>query len=172
MYFFFGYFWSLTFPGEDQEEWRTSNTYEHESYTNYSPLDRPWWRNNYRRRLELHTLEVLQTPSVGEVCEYPEVSSFLNSYLVLELVLVLASCSTKKVRGVAMVMSLLLTKHHGKYSQCPTFDIKQSPTGRSPEDHQVRAHAYLPSNNAQSCFVLPLSILVRSSLDVCLEIHS
>ena len=64
------------------------------------------------------------------------------------------------------------TNHHGKYSQCPAFDIKQSPAGRSPEDHQVRAHAYLPSNNAQSCFVLPLSILVRSSLDVCLEIHS
>ena len=53
-------------------------------------------KNNYRRRLELHTLEVLQTPSVGEVCEYPEVSSFLNPYLVLELVYVLASCSIKK----------------------------------------------------------------------------
>ena len=52
-------------------------------------------KNNYRRRLELHTLEVLQTPSVGEVCEYPKVSSFLNSYLVLELVYVLASCSKK-----------------------------------------------------------------------------
>ena len=38
----------------------------------------------------------LQTPSVGEVCEYPKVSSFLNSYLVLELVYVLASCSIKK----------------------------------------------------------------------------
>ena len=48
-------------------------------------------KNNYRSRLELHTLEVLQTPSVGEVCEYPKVSSFLNSYLVLELVYVLAS---------------------------------------------------------------------------------
>jgi len=64
------------------------------------------------------------------------------------------------------------TNHHGKYSQCPAFDIKQNPAGRSPEDHQVRAHAYLPSNNAQSCFVLPLSVIVRSSLDVCLEIHS
>ena len=46
-------------------------------------------------RLELHTLDVLQTPSVGEVCEYPKVSSFLNSYLVLELVYVLVSCSIK-----------------------------------------------------------------------------
>ena len=39
---------------------------------------------------------VLQTPSVGEVCEYPEVSFFLNPYLVFQLVLVLASCSIKK----------------------------------------------------------------------------
>ena len=53
-------------------------------------------KNNYKRRLELHTLEVWQTPSVGEVCECPEVSSFLNSYLVLEFVYVLASCSIKK----------------------------------------------------------------------------
>ena len=59
-------------------------------------LDMPWWRSNYRRRFELHTLGVLQTPSVGEVCEYPKVSSFLNSYLVLELVYVLISCSIKK----------------------------------------------------------------------------
>ena len=45
------------------------------------------------------------------------------------------------------------TKCCGKYSQCPTFDIKQSPAGRSPEDHQVRAHAYLFLNKAQSCFL-------------------
>ena len=79
----------------------------------------------------------------------------------------------KKMRGVAIVTILSpSTRCHGKYSQCPAFDIKQSPVGRSPEDHQVRAHAYLLSTNAHSCFVLPLSILVRSSLDVCLEIHS
>ena len=73
-----------------------------------------------------------------------------------------------------MVTTLSLHQQNAMVStlKCPAFDIKQSPTGRSPEDHQVRAHAYLPSNNAQSCFVLPLSILVRSSLDVCLEIHS
>jgi len=56
-----------------------------------------WWRDDYRRRLELHTLEfccpAMQTPSVGEACEYPKVSSFhVNPYLVMELVLVLASC--------------------------------------------------------------------------------
>ena len=44
------------------------------------------------------------------------------------------------------------TKCRGKYSQCPAFDIKQSPAGRSPEDHQVRIHAYLSLNNARSCF--------------------
>ena len=70
--------------------------------------DMSWWRSNYWKRLELHTLEVLQTPSVGEVCEYPKVSSFLNSCLVLELVYVLASCSIKKMRGVTMVTTLSL----------------------------------------------------------------
>ena len=64
------------------------------------------------------------------------------------------------------------TRCRGKYSQCPAFDIKQSPAGRSPEDHHVRTHAYLSLNNARSCFMLPLSVLVRSSLDVCLETHS
>ena len=44
------------------------------------------------------------------------------------------------------------TNHHGKYSQCPAFDIKQSPAGRSLEDHQVRAHAYVSLNKVQSCF--------------------
>ena len=64
------------------------------------------------------------------------------------------------------------TRCHGKYSQRPAFDIKQSPAGRSPEDHQVHTHAHHFSNNAQSCFVLPLSVLVRSSLNVCHETHS
>ena len=54
-----------------------------------------------------------------------------------------------------MKIKSLLTKHHGKYSQCPTFDIKQSPARRSPEDHQVRTHAYLYLNKAQLCFMLP-----------------
>ena len=63
-------------------------------------------------------------------------------------------------------LSLHQQKRRGKYSQCPAFDIKQSSAGRSPEDHQVRAHAYLFLNNAQSCFMLPLSVLVYSSLNV------
>ena len=60
------------------------------------------------------------------------------------------------------------TKCCGKYSQCPAFDIKQSPAGRSPEDHQVRAHAYLCLNKAQSWFMFSLSVLVCSSLNVCM----
>src|SRR6185295_1206779 len=90
-------------------------------------------KNNYIRRLELHTLEVLQTPSVGEVCEYPKVSSFLNSYLVSELVYVLASCSIKKMGGVAMVIILSpSTRCRGKYSQCPAFDINKALPGGRP----------------------------------------
>ena len=74
------------------------------------------------------------------------------------------------MRGVAMVTILSpSTNHHGKYSQCPAFDIKQSPAGRSPEDHQVRTHAYLYLNKAQSCFMFSLSVLVCSSLNVCLQ---
>ena len=67
-----------------------------------------------------------------------------------------------------MVTTLTLhqQKHCGKYSQCPAFDIKQGPVGTSPKDHQVRAHAYLSLNKAQSCFMLPLSVLVCSGLNV------
>ena len=76
----------------------------------------------------------------------------------------------KKMRGVAMVTTLSSsTKYHGKCSQCPAFDIKQSSAGRSPEDHQVRTHAYIFLNNAQSCFMLSLSVLVCSSLNVWLQ---
>ena len=45
------------------------------------------------------------------------------------------------MRGVAMVTMLNTssTNHRGKYSQCPAFDIKQSPAGRSPEDRQSKS---------------------------------
>ena len=67
-----------------------------------------------------------------------------------------------------MVTTLSLHQQNAMVStlKCPAFDIKQSPTGRSPEDHQVRAHAYLSLNKAQSCFVLPLSIMVCFGLNV------
>jgi len=77
--------------------------------------------------------------------------------------------------GVAMVTILSpSTRCRGKYSQCPAFDIKQSPAGRSPEDHQVRAHAYLSLNKAQSCFMLPLSVPVYMLWFECMtqRIHS
>ena len=62
-----------------------------------------------------------------------------------------------KMRGIAMVTtsSLQQQKCCDKYSRCPAFDIKQSPAGRSPEDHQVHTHAYLSLNKAQSCFLAP-----------------
>ena len=46
------------------------------------------------------------------------------------------------MRGVAMMTMLNSSSinHRGKYSQCPAFDIKQSPAGRSPEDHQSKSH--------------------------------
>ena len=58
-----------------------------------------------------------------------------------------------------MVTTLSLHQQNAMVStlKCPAFDIKQSPTGRLPEDHQVRTHAYLSLSKAQSCFMLPLS---------------
>ena len=38
------------------------------------------------------------------------------------------------------ILSSHQQKCHGKYSQCPAFDIKQSPSGRSPEDRQSKSH--------------------------------
>jgi len=70
---------------------------------------------------------------------------FLNPYLVFELVLVPASCSLKKIKKKEKNchggnIESPSTKHHGKYSQCPAFDIKQSHAGRLPEDHQSKSH--------------------------------
>ena len=87
-------------------------------------------------------------------------------YLGLDMVLVPAPCSIKKKKeknernchGDNIESSS--TRHHGKYSQCSAFGIKQSHAERSPENHQVRAHAYLCLNKAQSYFMLPLSVLV------------
>ena len=73
---------------------------------------------------------------------------------------------------MVVILSSHQQKRHGKYSQCPAFDTKQSPAGRSPEDHQVRTLSHLLLNNARSCFMLPLSVRVCSSLNVCLETHS
>ena len=97
----FGYFWSLTISGEDQGERRTGNAYEHESYTGYNILiclDGRTTTEGYLNSTHLKfCCSAMQTPSVGRVCEYTEVSSFhVNPYLGLEMVLVLPSCSLKE----------------------------------------------------------------------------
>ena len=112
MYFFFGYFWLLTFPGEDQEEWWTDNTYEHESYTDYNTsicLD--------AEQLQKETWTPFTWSFVNSKCGggmwVPRSKFFLNPYLVVKLVLVPASCSiykkNKKRRVVAMV--IILSSH-------------------------------------------------------------
>jgi hypothetical protein len=60
-------------------------------------------RENITRKLELRTLELyclaMQTPSVGEICEYPRVSiSHTKSYFCLKMVFVLASNSLKNTK--------------------------------------------------------------------------
>ena len=73
----------------------------------------------------------------------PKSKLFLNPYLVLELVLVPASSSIKKRKKRVRSYrgnKFFINKHSSKYSQCPAFDIKQSPAGRSPEDHQSKSH--------------------------------
>ena len=117
------------------------------------------------RRFELHTIEVWQTPSVGEVCKYSEVSSFSQFISCLGIGVcprILLYKKMKKNEGNYHGDNIesSTTRHHGKYSQCSAFGIKQSHAERSPENHQVRAHAYLSLNKAQSYFMLPLSVLV------------
>ena len=91
---------------------------------------------------------------MGEVCKYFEVSSFSQFISCLGIGvsprILLKKMKNKKnernCHGDNIESSS--TKCHGKWSQCPAFDIKQSPAGRSPEDHQVCAHAYLSLNKA------------------------
>ena len=62
------------------------------------------------------------------------------------MVLVPASCSIYKIQKKIERnchgdnIEISSTKYHGKYSQCPAFDNKQSPAGRSPEDRQSKSH--------------------------------
>ena len=60
---------------------------------------------------ELHTLEVLQTPSVGEVCEYPKARSFSQFIFCLGIGVcprILLYKKNKKMRGIVMVTTLSL----------------------------------------------------------------
>jgi hypothetical protein len=96
----FGYFWSLTISGGDQNERRTGDAYENGSYTTYNTLvilgDRTLWRE----ALTPHTWVVLlnnANSKCGGGMWVPQVSSFhVKYYLDLKMVLVLASCSIKK----------------------------------------------------------------------------
>ena len=128
--FSFGYFWSLIIPGGDQRERWIGEAYEHESYTDYIAsicLDGGMTTEGDLNSTHLKFYcSALQTSSVGEVCEYPEVSSFhFNPYLILELVLVLVSCSVKIYRKFKKNersfhgdnIEFSSTKRHGKYSQ-------------------------------------------------------
>ena len=126
---FFGYFQLLTIPGEDQREWWTGTTYEHESYTDYDILicldgraTTEWDLNSTHLKL---CCSAMQTQSVGEVCECPKVSSFhFNPYLVLEFLLVHASCSINKIQNKKKYerscdgdnIEFSSTKLHDKYS--------------------------------------------------------
>ena len=53
------------------------------------------------------------------------------------------------------------TKHHGKYFQCPAFNIKQSPAGRSPDVVE------LPELIQLKCSNYHLHELQWSNLTVC-----
>ena len=134
------------------------------SYTNYNTLVHFSEGMTMERDLNSTHLKfcclAMQTPSVGEVCEYPEVSSFLDSYLVLELVYVLASCSIKKkkkMRGVTMVTILSL---HQQTIMVSTLNVllltlnKALPGGRS----RITRYKLMPFSlriilNHASCFL-------------------
>ena len=71
-----------------------NNTYEYVSYTDYNTSICPDGRTTTEGDLNSIHLNFCKLQVCG-MCEYPKVSPFLNSYLVLELVYVLASCSKK-----------------------------------------------------------------------------
>ena len=64
------------------------------------------------------------------------------------------------------------TKRHGKYSQCPALTLNNALSGGRPRITRFVLILIPSLNKAQSCFMLPLSILVCSSLNVCRETHS
>ena len=88
------------------------------------------------RRFELHTLEVWQTPSVGEVCKYSEVSSFSQFISCLGIGVcprILLYKKMKKMRGITMVTTLSL---HQQDTMVSTLNVlllalnKAMPRGR------------------------------------------
>ena len=95
MYLSFGYFRSLTFLGEDQEEWWTNNTHEHMSYTDYNTSICPDGGTTTEGDLNSIHLKFCKLQVWGRYVSTPKRVLVLNSYFVLELVYVLASCSKK-----------------------------------------------------------------------------
>ena len=84
---------------------------------------------------------------MGEVCKYSEVSTFSQFISCLGIGVyprILLYKKNEKNEGNYHGDNIKSssTRHHGKYSQCSAFDIKQSPAKRSPKDHQVRTHTY------------------------------
>ena len=139
--------------------------YEHESYTDYNTsicLDEG---TTTEGDLNSKDLKFCKLQVWGRY--------FLNSYLVLELAYVLASCSKKMKKMKKNERSChgdniesSSTNHHGKYSQCPAFDIKQSPAGRSP---RITRYVLMPISlwiKLNHVSLLPLSVHACSSLNV------
>ena len=78
------------------------------------------------------------------------------------------------MRGVAMVTTFSLRQQTIMVSTLNVLLLtlnKALPGGR-PRITKFVLTLISCLNNAQSCFVLPLSLLVRSSLNVCHETHS
>ena len=145
----------------NQSRWRSKRATDMQHLRTWEPhqqqrLDMSWWRNNYRRRLELHTLEVLLPSNANSKCGggtwLSQVSSFLtNSYHALELVLALAPCSIKKV-----LLSTL---------------IKALPGGRPRITRFMLMLISLRIKFNRALCILFLS-LYALCLNVCLETHS
>ena len=75
----------------------------------------------------------------------PRSKFFLNPYLffgigVSSSILLHKKRKRKKRERSYRGNKFFINKHSSKYSQCPAFDIKQSPAGWSPEDRQSKSH--------------------------------
>ena len=140
-------------------------------------LDMPWWRNNYRRRIELHTIEVLQTPSVGEVWECPEVSSFSQFISCLGIgvcPLILIKKKRKKEERNCHGDNIVSINKNTVVSTLNVLllTLNKALPGGCPKITRFVLILIPSSNKTQSCFMFPLSVLVYSSLDVCSRTHS
>ena len=110
MYFSFGYFWSLTFPGEDQGEWRTNNTYKHVGYTNYKPsicLDKGTTTEGDLNSIHLKFCKLQVWGKYVSAPKYV-LSQSISCLWIGASPRILLYKKRKKMRGVAMVTTLSL----------------------------------------------------------------